>query len=225
MSYSSQKSCVKIWFGLVKSFKSYHLNFPGGQKPRIREVTCGLWCPFSNLAEVFQSKVMCENLVWIGKAFQELSCPQTFFWGGGGRSPLVGATCDLWWPFSNLDEIFQSKVMRENLVQIRWAFQELSFEFSEGQKPSIRGLHVTCNASFRTWLSYLSQKSCVKIWFRLVEPFKSYRVHKYFSRGRHPLLGVGYILLVIPIFKLVWAIPVKSHVLKCGLDWLKLEVC
>ena len=30
MSYSSQKSCVKIWFGLVEPIKSFHLNFPGG---------------------------------------------------------------------------------------------------------------------------------------------------------------------------------------------------
>ena len=38
----------------------------GGQKPPIRGVTRDLRCPFSNLAELFQSKVMCENLVWIG---------------------------------------------------------------------------------------------------------------------------------------------------------------
>ena len=30
VSYSSQKSRVKIWFGLVEPFKSFHLNFPGG---------------------------------------------------------------------------------------------------------------------------------------------------------------------------------------------------
>ena len=28
---------------------------------------------------------------------------------------------------------------------------------------------MTCNAHFRTWLSYSSQKSCVEIWFGLVE--------------------------------------------------------
>ena len=81
-SYSSQKSCVKIWFGLVEPFKSYHLNFPWGQKPPIRGVACDLQCPFSDLAELFQSKVICVNLVWIGWSFQELSCPQTFFYGG-----------------------------------------------------------------------------------------------------------------------------------------------
>ena len=33
--------------------------------------------PIFELSEVFQSKVMCENLVRIGWAFQELLCPQT----------------------------------------------------------------------------------------------------------------------------------------------------
>ena len=41
-----------------------------------------------------------------------------------------------------------------------------------GQKPPIRGLHVTCDAHFRISSRYSSQKSCVKIWFRLVDPFK-----------------------------------------------------
>ena len=72
-------------------------------------------------------------------------------------------------------------------------------------------------------------KSRVKIWFGLVEPFKSYHVHKHFSGGGgggggNPTLG-GYIWPVMPIFELGCAIPVKSHVLKFGLDWLKSEVC
>ena len=44
-------------------------------------VASDLQCPFSDLAELFQSKVICVNLVRIGWAFQELSCPQTFFYG------------------------------------------------------------------------------------------------------------------------------------------------
>ena len=125
-SYYSQKSCVKIWFGLVEPFKSYHLNFPLGQKPPIRGDTCDLRRPFSNLAELFQSKVMCENLVRIGRAFQELSCPQTFFFCGGGGG-------------------------------------------GGAETPIRRGLYVTCDAHFRTRTCYSSQKSCVKIWFGLVE--------------------------------------------------------
>ena len=66
ISYSSEKSCVKIVFGLVDSFKSYHLNFLWRQKPPIRGVACDLQCPFSDLAELFQSKVICVNLVRIG---------------------------------------------------------------------------------------------------------------------------------------------------------------
>ena len=66
ISYSNQKSCVKIWFGLVEPFKSYHLNFPWGQKPPIRGVASDLQCPFSDLAELFQAKVICVNLVRIG---------------------------------------------------------------------------------------------------------------------------------------------------------------
>ena len=38
----------------------------GGQRRPIRGVTFDLRCPFSNLGELFQSKVMSENLVWIG---------------------------------------------------------------------------------------------------------------------------------------------------------------
>ena len=33
---------------------------------------------------------------------------------------------------------------------------------------------MTCDAHFLTWPSFSSQKSCVKIWLGLVEPFKSY---------------------------------------------------
>ena len=66
ISYSNQRSCVKIWFGLVEPFKSYHLNFPWGKKPPIRGVASDLQCPFSDLAELFQAKVICVNLVRFG---------------------------------------------------------------------------------------------------------------------------------------------------------------
>ena len=95
----------------------------------------------------------------------------------GQKPPLGGVTFDLRCPFSNSDELFQSKVMCENLVRIGWNRRYVNFE--AGKKPPIRGgLHVTCDADLRTWPSYSSQKSYVKIWFWLVEPFKSYRVHK-----------------------------------------------
>ena len=73
MSYSSQKSCVKIWFGLVEIGGSlYHFFFlvRGAEAP-YWGVTYDLWCPFSNLAELFQSKVGLQpeknKLVFFGK--------------------------------------------------------------------------------------------------------------------------------------------------------------
>ena len=50
--------------------------------------------------------------------------------GGGEESFIRGDTFDLRCPFSNSDELFESKVMCENLVRIGWAFQGLPFEFS-----------------------------------------------------------------------------------------------
>ena len=43
---------------------------------------------------------------------------------------------------------------------------------------------MTCDAHFQTLPSYSSQKSSVKIWFGVVEPFKSYRVHKHSKKGK-----------------------------------------
>ena len=55
-------------------------------------------------------------------------------------------------------------------------------EIPGGRNPLLgwggRGLRLTFDAHFRTRMSYSSQKSCVKIWFGLVEPFKSYRVNR-----------------------------------------------
>ena len=41
--------------------------------------------------------------------------------------------------------------------------------FLGGINPLLGGLYLTCDAHFRTPMSYSSQKSCVKIWFELVE--------------------------------------------------------
>ena len=118
--------------------------FRGGRNPLLGGFACDLQCPLSDLDELFQSKVICVNLVRIGWAFQELSCPQTFFYGG--RNPLLGrVTFDLWSPFLNSGEIFQSKVMCGNLVWIGWNRRYVNFE--GGRR---RGLHVTCDAHFWT---------------------------------------------------------------------------
>ena len=127
MSYSSQKSCVKICFGLVESFKSHHLNFPGRggggerQKPPIRRVTCDLQRPFSTWPS-YSSQKSCVK-IWFGlvEPFKSYGVHKHFS-GGGQKSPMGGG-----------------------------------------------GLKLTCDAYFPTRMSYSSQKSCVKIWFRLVE--------------------------------------------------------
>ena len=136
ISYSNQKSCVKIWFGLVEPFKSYHLNFPWEQKPPIRGVASDLQCPFSDLAELFQAKVICVNLVldWLSPS-RVIVSTNIFLWG---RLPLLGGvTFELWCPFLNSDELFQSKFMCGNLVWIGWNRRHVNFE--GGGRPTVRG--------------------------------------------------------------------------------------
>ena len=58
-----------------------------------------------------------------------------FLWG---RNPLLGGvTFDLWWPFLNSDELFQSKVLCGNLVWIGWNRRFVNFE-GDGWHP-VRG--------------------------------------------------------------------------------------
>ena len=56
-----------------------------------------------------------------------------------------------------------------------------------GQKPPLGGLLLTCDAHFRTQTCYSGQKSCVKIWFELVE----IRGMLSLRGAEHPLLGWG----------------------------------
>ena len=79
---------------------------------------------------------------------------------------------------------------------------------------------MTCDAHFQTQISYSNQKSCVKIWFGLVEPFKSY--HLNFPWGQTPYWR-GCKWPAMPIFGLGRAIPVKSHLCKFGSGWLSLS--
>ena len=95
--------------------------FVGEKPPWWGGGTFDLRCPFSNADELFQSKVMCENLVQIGWNWRYVNFER------GKKSPIRGGvTCDLQCPSSNLAELFRSKVICENLVRIGWAFQELS---------------------------------------------------------------------------------------------------
>ena len=84
------------------------------------------------------------------------------------------------------------------------------YDFSEGQKPPIRGLTIIK----RSWnygnLPYLVANTyginLIKIGGISI-----------FRGGRG---GGGYMWPTMPIFELGWAIPVKSHGWKFGLDWL-----
>ena len=147
------------------SSKSEVFDFSGRQKPPIREFTIieRSW-NYGNLPYLVANTYRLDFIKIGGMGIFR-----------GGRSPLEGGggvKCDLRCLFSNLAELFQSKVMCENLVQIGWAFQELSCPqtfFRGGINSLLGGLHLTCDARFRTRMSYSSQKSCVKIWFWLVE--------------------------------------------------------
>ena len=41
--------------------------------------------------------------------------------------------------------------------------------FPGSRNTLLGGLHLTFDVHFRTWMSYSGEKSCVKIWFGLVE--------------------------------------------------------
>ena len=105
----------------------------------------------------------------------------------GGRSPLLGGLTIIEknWNYGNLPYLV-ANTYGLNVIKIGgiWIFQG-------GRSSLLRrvGLHVTCNAHFRTRMSYSSQKSCVKIWFRFVEPFKSYHLNFPLGGGINPLLG------------------------------------
>ena len=82
----------------------------------------------------------------------------------GGQKPLLGGltTIEKSRKSGNLPYLVVN-TYGLNFIKIGgiWIFR--------GAEASLEGLHLTCDAHFRTRLSYSSQKSCVKIWFGLVE--------------------------------------------------------
>ena len=104
--------------------------------------------------------------------------------GGGQKPPIRG--CYMW-PAMPIFEHDWALPVKSHV----WKFgldwlspsRVIIWIFPRGRNPQLGGLHVTCDAHFRIWPSYSSQKSFVKTWFGLVEPFKSYHVHKHFSGG------------------------------------------
>ena len=93
---------------------------------------------------------------------------------GGQKPPIRGLTIiESSWNSGNLPYLV-ANTYGLNFIKMggMWIFK--------GAEAPIRwGLHVTCEAHLRNWPSYSSQKSWLKIWFGLAEPFKSYRVHKH----------------------------------------------
>ena len=121
-----------------------------------------------------------------------------FSWGGG-QKPLLGV--GYIWPVMPIFELewaipVKSHVWEFGLVE---PFKSNHLNYpgggGGGRNPLLGGLHVTCDAHFRTWPSYSSQKSCVKIWFGLVEAFEELSRPQTFFRGggggdRNSLSGV-----------------------------------
>ena len=108
--------------------------------------------------------------IWI--KFHQNQRYLNFPWGGG-RNPLLGGYM---WPVMPFFEFGWAIPVKSHVWKfgLDWLKSEVrDFSGGGGQKPPIRGIHVTCDAHRRTWPSYSSQKLWVKIWFGLVEPFKS----------------------------------------------------
>ena len=89
--------------------------------------------------------------------------------------------------------------------------------FRGGRNPLLGGLHVTSDAQLRTWQSYSSQKSCVKIWFGLVEPFKSYRVHKHPKKKKKKKITDTTENNIRPFFGRIIIIIIIINFLECRL--------
>ena len=141
---------------------------------------------------------------------------------GGQKPPIRGLTIiERSWYYGNLPY----------LVDITYGFNFIKnggiwFFFlggGRGQKSPIRrGLHLTCDYNFRTRLSYSSQKSCLKIWFGLVE-IEGILIFGGGVWQKPPIKGVTCDWLAIPIFELGRVISVNNQVWKFDLGWLSLS--
>ena len=185
-SYSSHKSYVKIWFGLVELFKSLRVHKQTNKHTNIKKNHRRNWKQYPS--EKFFSGWMTSKAAWLWCAQRGITIIKSI-WKSRNLTYLVANTYGL------------------NFIKIGgiWILQG--------------GLHVTCDAHFRTRLTYSSQESCVKIWFGLVEIGGMW----IFRGIRSPLLGGGYMCPTMPVFELGRVIPLKSHVWKFGSDWLSLS--
>ena len=91
------------------------------------------------------------------------------------RSPayLVGHM----WPAMSIFELVRAIPVKSHVwkfgsdwLSLSWVIVSTNiFPWGGGRNPLLGGLHLTCDAHIRTQIKYSSQKSCVKIWFGLVE--------------------------------------------------------
>ena len=107
-----------------------------------------------------------------------------FDFSGGQKPPLGGLTI-----IKQKLKLWESALFSGYYIWIKCHQNQryMNFPWVGGRSPLLGELHVTCDAHFRTRMSYSSQKPCVKIWFGFVEPFKSY--HLNFPGDSNPLLG------------------------------------
>ena len=132
----------------------------------------------------------------------------------GGRNPLLGG-CK--WPAMPIFGLGWAIPVKSHLCKFGLDWLSLSRVivstniFLWGRHPLLGGLHLNCDAHFWTRMSYSSQKSCVEIWFGLIE-----------IRSMLILRG-GYMWPAMPIFELCRGCLDKSHVWKFGSDWLRLS--
>ena len=219
-SFSSPKSCVKIWFWLVEPFKSYRGNKQRLKKKKQVKSRSPLMCP-ERVLPIIGSIWKFGNLPYLvadtcGLNFIKIGV--FFNFSGGGRSLLGGLTIiEISWNYGNLPYLV-ANTKGFNFIKIGgiWIFWggggaetpirlcyiwPLMLIFKLGWAILVKSQMWKFGSD---WLSF----SRVIIWI--------------FRVGRNPLLG-GYMWPAMPLFEHGRAIPVKSHVWKFGSDWLSLS--
>ena len=124
----------------------------------------------------------------------------------------------------------KSHVWKFGLDWFKWEVCKIS---GGGRSSLLGGSHMWAAMPIFVCGQAISVKSLVwkfgSDWLSLSRVIVVTEKKKKKSREQKSPITVGgggvYISHLMPIFELGWAIPVKSHVWKFGLDWLKSEVC
>ena len=155
------------------SSKSEVFDFSGGRSPLLGECT------------IIERTWSYGNLPYFWLLWFEFHKNRRYLNFPGGQNPSISRglhlTCDAHFR-TQMSYSSQSLCVEIwfGLVEIGDMLIFRGRGWGGGRRPILWGLHVTCDAHFWTWPSYSSQKSCVKFWFGLAEPFRSYRgnIHK-----------------------------------------------